>query len=169
MVTLKAVIGNQGWKSIWKKHQSKLRELNDRLMMAERALTVRDGLLDRSWYKHLVSFFFYIMSTSSVIFIFRSINFFFRNFLFFALSVFPLPKPSLTSYPILVSLLTCVPWNAILRTLPEHPTGWLPKLSSSRVPRQSLTSGPWLAQSSSCWTANLPSTSFLQCQPCSES
>ncbi|CAN6993305.1 unnamed protein product [Brassica oleracea var. botrytis] len=32
----------------------KARELNDRLMMAERALTDRDGLSGRTWYKHLV-------------------------------------------------------------------------------------------------------------------
>ncbi|VVB17087.1 unnamed protein product [Arabis nemorensis] len=32
----------------------KVRELNDRLMMAERALTDRDGLSGRQWYKHLV-------------------------------------------------------------------------------------------------------------------
>ncbi|KAJ0238639.1 glutamate carboxypeptidase LAMP1 [Hirschfeldia incana] len=32
----------------------KVRELNDRLMMAERALTDRDGLSGRTWYKHLV-------------------------------------------------------------------------------------------------------------------
>ncbi|XP_060968391.1 probable glutamate carboxypeptidase LAMP1 isoform X1 [Cannabis sativa] len=50
----KAVVENKGWKSIWRKDQSKLRELNDRLMMAERAFTDRDGLLERSWYKHLV-------------------------------------------------------------------------------------------------------------------
>ncbi|POO00557.1 Peptidase [Trema orientale] len=49
-----AVVENKGWQSIWKKDQSKLRELNDRLMMAERAFTDRDGLLERSWYKHLI-------------------------------------------------------------------------------------------------------------------
>ncbi|ESQ41988.1 hypothetical protein EUTSA_v10012881mg [Eutrema salsugineum] len=32
----------------------RVRELNDRLMMAERALTDRDGLSERPWYKHLV-------------------------------------------------------------------------------------------------------------------
>ncbi|KAF8080763.1 hypothetical protein N665_0923s0003 [Sinapis alba] len=32
----------------------KVRELNDRLMMAERALTDRDGLSERTWYKHMV-------------------------------------------------------------------------------------------------------------------
>ncbi|KAJ0243888.1 PA domain-containing protein [Hirschfeldia incana] len=32
----------------------RVREINDRLMMAERALTDRDGLTERPWYKHLV-------------------------------------------------------------------------------------------------------------------
>ncbi|KAL5572532.1 hypothetical protein UlMin_022129 [Ulmus minor] len=45
---------NKGWRSIRKKDDLKLRELNDRLMMAERAFTDRDGLLGRTWYKHLV-------------------------------------------------------------------------------------------------------------------
>ena len=35
----------------------KVRELNDRLMMAERAFADRDGLFERPWYKHLVSLF----------------------------------------------------------------------------------------------------------------
>lgn len=39
------------------KNQLKVRELNDRLMMAERAFTDRDGLSERQWYKHLVSIF----------------------------------------------------------------------------------------------------------------
>ena len=42
---------------MWKKNDPwKVRELNDRLMMAERAFTDPDGLFGRSWYKHLVSF-----------------------------------------------------------------------------------------------------------------
>lgn len=45
---------NKDWQSIWKRDSSKLRELNDRLMMAERAFTDHDGLLGRSWYKHLI-------------------------------------------------------------------------------------------------------------------
>lgn len=45
---------SRSWKLTWKAGQ-KLRELNDRLMMAERAFTDRDGLPGRSWYKHLVS------------------------------------------------------------------------------------------------------------------
>ncbi|KAJ0031470.1 hypothetical protein Pint_13293 [Pistacia integerrima] len=44
----------KGWASIWKKDHSKVRELNDRLMMAERAFTDRDGLFGRTWYKHLI-------------------------------------------------------------------------------------------------------------------
>jgi len=40
----------------WKKDHLKVRELNDRLMMAERTFTDRDGLFGMSWYKHLVSF-----------------------------------------------------------------------------------------------------------------
>lgn len=46
----------KGWASTWKKDQYKVRELNDRLMMAERAFTDRDGLSGRPWYKHLVCF-----------------------------------------------------------------------------------------------------------------
>ena len=41
---------------MWRNNHVKVRELNDRLMMAERAFTDRDGLLRRPWYKHLVSF-----------------------------------------------------------------------------------------------------------------
>lgn len=37
-----------------KEYRIKVRELNDRLMMAERAFTDRDGLSSRPWYKHLV-------------------------------------------------------------------------------------------------------------------
>lgn len=37
-----------------RKNPSKVRELNDRLMMAERAFTDRDGLSEREWYKHLI-------------------------------------------------------------------------------------------------------------------
>uniref|UniRef100_A0A2P2LPJ9 Transferrin receptor-like dimerisation domain-containing protein n=1 Tax=Rhizophora mucronata TaxID=61149 RepID=A0A2P2LPJ9_RHIMU len=43
----------RGW-SMWKKDEFKVRELNDRLMMAERAFTDRDGLNGRHWYKHLI-------------------------------------------------------------------------------------------------------------------
>lgn len=37
-----------------REYHGKVRELNDRLMMVERALTDRDGLTTRPWYKHLV-------------------------------------------------------------------------------------------------------------------
>ncbi|XP_058115524.1 probable glutamate carboxypeptidase LAMP1 [Magnolia sinica] len=49
----KALEGN-GWASMWGKDPLKVRELNDRLMMAERAFTDRDGLFGRPWYKHLI-------------------------------------------------------------------------------------------------------------------
>lgn len=44
------------WTAMWKDGQ-KAREVNDRLMMAERAFTDREGLKGRSWYKHLVCFY----------------------------------------------------------------------------------------------------------------
>ncbi|KAL0915549.1 hypothetical protein M5K25_015975 [Dendrobium thyrsiflorum] len=40
--------------SKWKKDPLKVRELNDRLMMTERAFTNREGLFGRPWFKHLV-------------------------------------------------------------------------------------------------------------------
>ncbi|KAE7998641.1 hypothetical protein FH972_003166 [Carpinus fangiana] len=52
----KAIEERKGWPSIWNKDHLKVRELNDRLMMAERAFTDQDGLSQRSWYKHLVCF-----------------------------------------------------------------------------------------------------------------
>ena len=55
-VTLvKEVKANKGWQSIWKKDHLTVRELSDRLVMAERAFTGRNGLLGKSWFKHLVS------------------------------------------------------------------------------------------------------------------
>ncbi|KAJ6803064.1 putative glutamate carboxypeptidase 2 [Iris pallida] len=42
------------WSLMWRKDPLKVRELNDRLMMAERAFTDPDGLFRRSWYKHLI-------------------------------------------------------------------------------------------------------------------
>ncbi|XP_078168016.1 putative glutamate carboxypeptidase LAMP1 [Carex rostrata] len=42
------------WGVALRKDQSKLRELNDRLMMAERAFIDGQGLLGREWHKHLV-------------------------------------------------------------------------------------------------------------------
>lgn len=49
----------KGWASILKKDHPKVREVNDRLMMAERAFTDPDGLIGRTWYKHLVCLFNY--------------------------------------------------------------------------------------------------------------
>lgn len=43
------------WIVMWNDGQE-VRELNDRLMMAERAFTDSEGLKGRSWYKHLVGF-----------------------------------------------------------------------------------------------------------------
>ncbi|KAL1547696.1 Lysosome-associated membrane glycoprotein 1 [Salvia divinorum] len=48
---IKALEGS--WTTMWKDGQ-KVREVNDRLMMAERAFTDREGLKERSWYKHLI-------------------------------------------------------------------------------------------------------------------
>ncbi|KAK2645529.1 hypothetical protein Ddye_020724 [Dipteronia dyeriana] len=50
----KAIKEARDWVSIWKRDHFKVRELNDRLMMAERAFTDRDGLFGRPWYKHLI-------------------------------------------------------------------------------------------------------------------
>ncbi|XVF34934.1 hypothetical protein REPUB_Repub18cG0101000 [Reevesia pubescens] len=50
----KAIKEAKGWASLWRNDHVKVRELNDRLMMAERAFTDRDGLLRRPWYKHLI-------------------------------------------------------------------------------------------------------------------
>ncbi|KAE8735370.1 Peptidase M28 family protein isoform 2 [Hibiscus syriacus] len=44
----------KGWTSMWRNDRNKVRELNDRLMMAERAFTDRDGLLRVPWHKHLI-------------------------------------------------------------------------------------------------------------------
>ncbi|KAH7651215.1 N-acetylated-alpha-linked acidic dipeptidase protein [Dioscorea alata] len=44
---------DQSWIPKWT-DSLKVRELNDRLMMAERAFTDSDGLFQRTWYKHLV-------------------------------------------------------------------------------------------------------------------
>lgn len=49
---------NKGWGFKWKNEKWKSREMNDRLMMAERALTDREGLSGRPWYKHLVYFLY---------------------------------------------------------------------------------------------------------------
>ncbi|KAK7379965.1 hypothetical protein VNO78_32250 [Psophocarpus tetragonolobus] len=49
----KEIEASDGWITRKKDHL-KVRELNDRLMMAERAFTDRDGLVGMSWYKHLI-------------------------------------------------------------------------------------------------------------------
>ncbi|RYQ79182.1 hypothetical protein Ahy_Scaffold6g107884 isoform E [Arachis hypogaea] len=50
----KEIEASKGWK-IWKEYQMKVRDVNDRLMMAERAFTDRDGLLGMTWHKHLMN------------------------------------------------------------------------------------------------------------------
>ncbi|KAK8955228.1 putative glutamate carboxypeptidase 2 [Platanthera guangdongensis] len=40
--------------SKWKKNPIEVRELNDRLMMTERAFIDREGLSERPWFKHLI-------------------------------------------------------------------------------------------------------------------
>lgn len=55
-VVWKALEESKSWVPMLKKSFAKVRELNDRLIMAERAFTDDDGLFGRSWYKHLVSF-----------------------------------------------------------------------------------------------------------------
>ncbi|KAJ0970607.1 hypothetical protein J5N97_018566 [Dioscorea zingiberensis] len=44
---------DQSWTCKWRTDSLKIRDLNDRLMMAERALTDRDELFQRNCYKHL--------------------------------------------------------------------------------------------------------------------
>ncbi|KAG5547397.1 hypothetical protein RHGRI_013174 [Rhododendron griersonianum] len=51
---LQALEENKGWESIWKKDPQKVREWNDRLMMAERAFIDQDGLSGRPWSKHMI-------------------------------------------------------------------------------------------------------------------
>ncbi|XP_076933017.1 putative glutamate carboxypeptidase LAMP1 [Bidens hawaiensis] len=51
---IKEMREKKGWAFMWKNQPWKLREINDRLMMAERALTDRDGLPGRPWNKHLI-------------------------------------------------------------------------------------------------------------------
>ncbi|XP_057447240.1 probable glutamate carboxypeptidase LAMP1 isoform X2 [Lotus japonicus] len=50
----KKLEASKGWTTKKEDHYFKVRELNDRLMMAERAFTDRDGLFGMSWYKHLI-------------------------------------------------------------------------------------------------------------------
>lgn len=51
---IEEIKGSKGWAFKWKNQEWKVREMNDRLMMAERALTDREGLPGRPWYKHLI-------------------------------------------------------------------------------------------------------------------
>ncbi|KQK09681.1 probable glutamate carboxypeptidase LAMP1 isoform X2 [Brachypodium distachyon] len=46
----------QTWKvwSPWRNNPMRVRDLNDRLMMTERAFTDREGLFGRPWYKHMI-------------------------------------------------------------------------------------------------------------------
>ncbi|XLR30396.1 hypothetical protein S83_058296 [Arachis hypogaea] len=48
----KEIEASKGWRT-WKEYQMKVRDVNDRLMMDERAFTDRDGLLGMTWHKHL--------------------------------------------------------------------------------------------------------------------
>ncbi|KAL4300093.1 hypothetical protein AHAS_Ahas17G0166400 [Arachis hypogaea] len=52
----KEIEASKGWRT-WKEYQMKVRDVNDRLMMAERAFTDRDGLLGMTWHNHLGSNF----------------------------------------------------------------------------------------------------------------
>ncbi|KAG0488875.1 hypothetical protein HPP92_007686 [Vanilla planifolia] len=48
------VLQSNSWLPKWRKDESKARELNDRMMMTERAFTHAEGLLERPWFKHLI-------------------------------------------------------------------------------------------------------------------
>ncbi|KAD4180336.1 hypothetical protein E3N88_28927 [Mikania micrantha] len=53
---IKEIKEKKSWEFMWKNKNDawKMREVNDRLMMAERAFTDHDGLPGRPWYKHLI-------------------------------------------------------------------------------------------------------------------
>ncbi|KAF8036421.1 hypothetical protein BT93_C2208 [Corymbia citriodora subsp. variegata] len=53
-IDVKAIKESKSWSSKWKENHVRVRELNDRLMMAERAFADPNGLFGRSWYKHLI-------------------------------------------------------------------------------------------------------------------
>lgn len=53
-LNFQAIQGSEGCASMWTSKPWQAKQLNDRLMMAERAFVDRDGLLGRRWYKHLV-------------------------------------------------------------------------------------------------------------------
>jgi N-acetylated-alpha-linked acidic dipeptidase len=44
----------ENWSLKTRQYTLKVREINDRLMMAERAFTNREGLAGRPWYKHMI-------------------------------------------------------------------------------------------------------------------
>ncbi|KAK1667154.1 hypothetical protein QYE76_055313 [Lolium multiflorum] len=48
------VVQPQNFWSPWRTNPLKVRDLNDRLMMTERAFTEREGLSGRPWYKHMI-------------------------------------------------------------------------------------------------------------------
>ncbi|GAB4839007.1 Lysosome-associated membrane glycoprotein 1 [Ancistrocladus abbreviatus] len=50
----KALKESKRWASMWEKDAWEVRELNDRLMLTERAFADPDGLSERTWYKHLI-------------------------------------------------------------------------------------------------------------------
>lgn len=50
----KKLLQAENWSLKTSKYTLKVREINDRLMMAERAFTNREGLVGRPWYKHMI-------------------------------------------------------------------------------------------------------------------
>ncbi|XP_071684519.1 probable glutamate carboxypeptidase LAMP1 isoform X1 [Lolium perenne] len=48
------VLQTRNFWSPWRNNPLKVRDLNDRLMMTERAFTEREGLSGRPWYKHMI-------------------------------------------------------------------------------------------------------------------
>ncbi|KAB5552601.1 hypothetical protein DKX38_009912 [Salix brachista] len=54
IVNIQAMEGKRVWPWMLKRDKVKVREINDRLMMAERAFTDAEGLSGRPWYKHLI-------------------------------------------------------------------------------------------------------------------
>ncbi|CAD6229894.1 unnamed protein product [Miscanthus lutarioriparius] len=50
----KKLLQAENWSLKTRQYTLKVREMNDRLMMAERAFTNREGLAGRPWYKHMI-------------------------------------------------------------------------------------------------------------------
>jgi N-acetylated-alpha-linked acidic dipeptidase len=50
------VLETRSW-GTWRNNPLQVRDINDRLMINERAFTEREGLSGRTWYKHLVTSF----------------------------------------------------------------------------------------------------------------